>query len=255
MHSWYVKHVVFVLELLSTLDIHLDIFGYLTKIDYIFDMWQILDMFWHIFATFAEISRPHDPLERSYCGPWSGDPGDPGDVGELGDLWQLERLSPRRSRAQVTSGQDTTSWLGYGGWNRGWTWNRLGTDLEQRDFSIFNTCFLLLPPCLLEVELRYTCLGQNWPVRPVTKLWQQMQPFEGAIFFVTGQKSFLHFHPCARHLWTLRIHKAVTLILAWYKMSANWVTWRFQHCSKMPMLDHQTREARAMVLLCAAVAT
>ena len=104
-------------------------FGHLWIFDknwqYIFDMWQILDMFWHIFATFAEISRPHDPVERSYCGPWSGDPGDPGD---LGDLWQLERLSPRRSRAQVTSGQDTTSWLGYAVFYRGWTWNRLGTD-------------------------------------------------------------------------------------------------------------------------------
>lgn len=41
--------------------------------------------------------------------------------------------------------------------------------------------------CLrLEVELRYTCLGQNWPVRPVTKaavaLQSQMLPFP--IFFV-----------------------------------------------------------------------
>ena len=56
MHSWYVKHVVFVLELLSTLDIHLDIFGYLTKIDNTF---LICDKFWICFGTFL----PH--LQKS----------------------------------------------------------------------------------------------------------------------------------------------------------------------------------------------
>ena len=142
----------------------MDIFGYLTKIDNTF---LICDRFWICFGTFL----PH--LQKS--------PG----------------LMTLLNVATAVLGRETREtrviWVTCDSWNgchlddlahrlraakirlRGWDMPffivvELGTDLEQTDCSIFNTCFWLLPPCLcLEVELRYTCLGQNWPVRPVTK--------------------------------------------------------------------------------------
>ena len=50
-------------------------------------------------------------------------------------------------------------------------------------------------------------------------------------FSLSKPLSCLQF-PCARHLWTSKIPKAVALILALYKMSADWVTWHFQHFPK-----------------------
>lgn len=121
------------------------------------------------------------------------------------------------------------------------TWNR-GT------FRFSRPVFLLLPPCHLprsraEVYMPWAKLASSPCYDSSCGFFTNAAV--GAIFFVKTS-SFR-----ARHLWTLKIHEAVTLILASYKMSANWVTWRLEGTPKCQCAYKKPDKRSHGAILCA----